>query len=150
MNLCDVNVWLALVLSAHVHHHAVRRWYESVTAASSVLFCRITQQALLQLLTNAAVLAPYGNPPLTNTQAWTVYEQLAASDRVALRTDEPAGLERAWKQYATRDNASPKLWTDAYLAAFAAAAGLRIVTTDVAFQQFTGVQHLVLGNESAR
>lgn len=95
------------------------------------------------------MLAPYGNQPLTNAQAWAVFEQLAADDRVAVRTDEPAGLERAWKEYATRDTASPKLWMDAYLAAFCPTARLRLVTTDAAFHQFAGLQHLVLGSGSA-
>lgn len=38
---------------------------------------------------------------------------------------EPAGIA-----------ASPKLWMDAYLAAFARSAGYTLVTTDAAFTQF--------------
>jgi predicted nucleic acid-binding protein len=33
---------------------------------------------------------------------------------------------------------------DAYLAAFAIMAGLRLVTTDIAFRQFAGLDHLIL------
>lgn len=44
-----------------------------------------------------------------------------------------------------RDPASPKLCTDAYVAAFAAAGGHRMVTTDAAFRQFAGLELLVLG-----
>jgi predicted nucleic acid-binding protein len=33
---------------------------------------------------------------------------------------------------------------DAYLAAFAITAGLRLVTTDTAFRQFAGLDHLIL------
>ena len=137
--LCDVNVWLALVLSAHAHHGAARRWLDSVDVERSVFFCRATQQSLLRLLTNAAVLAPYGNPPLTNDQAWAVYEALAADGRIAMWTDEPPGLEGAWKQFALRPAPSPKLWMDAYLAALARAEGARLVTTDAAFRQFEGL-----------
>lgn len=146
MNLCDVNVWLALTLSQHIHHQTVRRWFESLAEPRSVVFCRATQHALLRLLTNAMVLAPYGDRPLSNAQAWRVYEAFAADDRVVMRTREPAGLEERWRQYAARNTASPKLWMDAYLAAFAAAAGVRIVTTDAAFRQFAGLQHLVLAH----
>lgn len=144
MNLCDANVWLALALSRHVHHRTARRWFQTVAEPGSILFCRATQQTLLRLLTNSSVLAPYGNPPLTNAQAWKAYEAFTADDRVALRIDEPAHLESHWKRLAARDAASPKLWMDAYLAAFAITADLRLVTTDVAFWQFVGLDPLVL------
>ena len=143
-SLCDVNVWLSLSLSKHVHQAAARAWFESVGEARSLLFCRATQQGLLRLLTNAAVLAPYGNRPLTNRAAWSVYEAFLADDRVALRSDEPPGLEPEWKRLALRPAASPKLWMDAYLAAHALAGGLRMVTTDAAFRRFPGLDLLVL------
>lgn len=144
MNLCDANVWLALALSKHVHHSTARRWFDSVAEEGAVLFCRATQQSLLRLLTNASVLAPYGNEALTNAQAWATYEAFAEDDRVALRVEEPLEIESRWKQLAARETASPKLWMDAYLAAFATAAGLRLVTTDHGFRQFSALKPLVL------
>lgn len=144
MNLCDVNVWLALALSGHSHHTAARTWFNALTEPGSAVFCRFTQQALLRLLTNPAVLAPYGNSPLSNAQAWRAYEAFAADDRVGLRVDQPPDLESRWKRFAMRNTASPKLWMDAYLAAFAMGAGLRLVTTDASFQQFTGLRPHVL------
>jgi toxin-antitoxin system PIN domain toxin len=143
--LCDSNVWLALALSKHVHHAAARAWLETLEGLRSALFCRATQQSFLRLLTNAAVLGPYGNPPLTNRQAWGAYEALLADDRIALQTQEPAGLGVRWKQLAVRESASPKLWMDAYLAAFALAGGYRMVTTDSAFKQFRGLDLELLG-----
>jgi toxin-antitoxin system PIN domain toxin len=137
--LCDSSVWLALALSGHAHHAVACQWFAGMEAASSVLFCRATQQTLLRLLTNAAVLGPYGNPPLTNRQAWEAYEALLADDRITLRVEEPRGIEAHWKRFARRDTASPKLWMDAYLAAYALTAGYRMVTTDAAFKQFDGV-----------
>ena len=58
MVLFDSNVWLALALSRHVHHAVAREWFEAVETSSSVYFCRATQQTLLRLFTNAAVLSP--------------------------------------------------------------------------------------------
>ena len=139
MVLCDSNIWLALALSKHVHHSAAREWFEAVEEPASVYFCRATQQTFLRLLTNASVLSPYGNPPLTNRQAWEAYEGLLADDRIVLRAEEPAGLETRWERFASRDTASPKIWMDAYLAAFALAGGYRMVTTDAAFKQFRGL-----------
>jgi toxin-antitoxin system PIN domain toxin len=141
--LCDSNIWLALALSAHTHHEVARDWFDSITDTRAVVFCRATQQSFLRLLTNAAVLRPYGNRPLTNRQAWGAYQALLADDRVAFRSEEPAALEAHWKRLAVRGTASPKIWMDAYLAAFAVAAGYRLVTTDVAFKQFGGL-HLEL------
>lgn len=144
MTLCDSNVWLALVLSEHTHHSAAREWLETVKEPGSLLFCRATQQAVLRLLTTSSVLGLFGNPPLTNHEAWSVYEALLADDRIIYREDEPAGLEPQWKEFALRSTASPKLWMDAYLAAFARAGRYRMVTTDEAFRQFKGLDLLVL------
>ena len=144
MHLCDSNVWLALALSAHVHHSVSRDWFENIDEAGTVLFCRATQQTLLRLLTNAAVLAPYGNEPLTNAEAWAGYEALLADDRIVFRAEEPAGLEPLWRRLAARNTPSPKLWMDAYLSAFALTAGCRMVTTDGAFKQFSGLDLLLL------
>lgn len=107
-------------------------------------FCRATPQAFLRLLTTAAVLRPYGNPPLSNREAWRVYRDLVSDDRIALQADEPVGLERVWVEFGRRATASPKLWMDAYLAAFAHTAGFRLVTTDGAVRQFRGLDLIVL------
>jgi len=149
VDLCDSNVWLALALSTHFHHRAVRDWFEAVSDPGAVLFCRATQQTFLRLLTNAVVLSAYGNPPLTNRQAWDAYQALLADDRVAFRGEEPTGLEALWRRFAVRGAASPKLWMDAYLAAFALAGGYRMVTTDVAFEQFAGLDLGLLGERGA-
>jgi toxin-antitoxin system PIN domain toxin len=145
VDLCDSNVWLALALSMHAHHAAAREWFEAVADPRSVLFCRATQQTFLRLLTNASVLSPYGNPPLTNRQAWEAYQALLADDRIAFRSEEPAGLEAEWRRFAVRETASPKIWMDAYLAAFALAGDCRMVTTDAAFRQFRGLDLELLG-----
>jgi toxin-antitoxin system PIN domain toxin len=142
--LLDSNVWLALTLSGHVHHGAARLWLDRIEEPASVLFCRATQQSFNRLLTNASVLKPYGNPPLTNREAWQAYHDLLDDDRIACRAEEPPGLEVRWEQLAARDTASPKLWMDAYLAAFALAGGHRLATTDAAFRQFPGLALEVL------
>lgn len=143
MDLCDVNIWLALALSGHHHHESARAWLDAVEDPASVLFCRATQQAFLRLLTNSEILGAYGNPPLTNQQAWEAYEAFRADERIAFRADEPPGIEEAWKRFALKGSASPKLWMDAYLAAFALTAGYRLVTNDGAFRQFPGLDLLI-------
>jgi uncharacterized protein len=143
MPLADSNVWLALALSKHVFHSAAREWLGQLSSAETAFFCRSTQQSFLRLLTTAAVLAPYGIPPLSNKAAWSAYEGFLADKRIAW-TEEPHGLQATWKKLAAGPKASPKLWMDAYLAAFAIAGGFQLVTTDQAFKQFKGLDLLVL------
>jgi len=147
MALCDSNVWLALALSEHVHHEVTHGWLKTIEEPASVCFCRATQQSFLRLLTNASVLRPYGNPPLTNRQAWKVYEALLGDDRIVFQAHEPSGLDAKWKQFALRDSASPKMWMDAYLAGFALAGGYTMVTTDDGFKQFRGLDLKLLGKK---
>ena len=144
MILCDSNVWVALALSQHSSHSSTLDWFDNITEAGTLLFCRPTQQAFLRLLTSAAVLAPFGNPPLTNRQAWSVYESLLTDDRIVIQHREPTGLERYWKEFTQRDTSSPRLWMDAYLAAFALAGGYQFVTLDKAFTQFAGLDLVLL------
>jgi toxin-antitoxin system PIN domain toxin len=144
-HLCDINIWLALSLSGHAHHEVSRDWLETIEEPASIQFCRATQQGLLRLLTNTAVLAPYGNQPLTNKEAWAVYEAFVADDRIVLRPDEPSGVGSKWKDLAVQSTTSPKLWMDAYLAAFALAGGCRMVTTDTGFRKFPDLELVLLG-----
>ncbi|MBN9415753.1 MAG: PIN domain-containing protein [Candidatus Eremiobacteraeota bacterium] len=139
MILCDTNVWLALTLSAHQNHPQAVQWLESIQQLQSVWFCRPTQSSLLRLLTSGAVLAPYGIPALSNGAALDLFDRLLQDDRIGLVAAEPPGLEAWWHQYAGVPTASPKLWMDAYLAAFAVSGGYQLVTFDKAFHQFSGL-----------
>jgi uncharacterized protein len=121
----DVNVWLALLLGDHVHRPSARAWWESSTA-ESIVFCRITQVGVLRLLTAAAAM---NGRPLTMQQAWRAYDRLFEDDRVAL-VREPDGMEEQFRNLSSLRSASPKAWTDAYLAAFAARMSATLVTFD--------------------
>lgn len=142
MNLADTNFWLALALSKHQFHTTVRDWFDRQSKAS-VLFCRATQQSLLRLLTTDAVHRPYGNAALSNSGAWKFYRDLRSDHRCGF-AKEPKTIEGQWKAMASRDSASPKLWMDAYLAAFAASGGHGFVTTDEGFKQFTALRLILL------
>ena len=49
---------------------------------------------------------------------------------------EPPGTAELWYRLASRLTASPKVWMDAYLAAFAIRGNLQLVTFDLDFQKF--------------
>ncbi len=145
MILADTNFWLALSLSKHTFHAAARDWFAAQSARRSVLFCRSTQQSFLRLLTTEATTRPYGIPPMTNAGAWELYESLLADRRIAWAPEPAAGsIQSRWKSLAARGASSPKLWMDAYLAAFAMAGGHQFVTTDKAFGQYEGLGPIIL------
>ncbi len=145
MKLVDTNVWLALALSKHASHAAARDWLRKQKQDESILFCRLTQQSFLRLITTSAVLGAYGIPALSNYDAWGVYKTLITDRRVAFRA-EPAGVESGWEKLASQKSASPKLWIDAYLAAFAIAGDFDLVTFDRDFAAFekAGLRLLIL------
>ncbi len=144
MIIPDTNVWIALIVSAHPHHRSVASWFDSIDEPDTVRFCRVTQRSTLRLLTTTAIHAPHGDAPLSNKDAWLVYQQALSDDRIGSLVSEPHGIEPIWQRLSTRGAASPKLWMDSYLAAFAIAAGMTLVTIDKAFRQFRELDlHLI-------
>ena len=89
-------------------------------------FCRVTQHGLLRLLSNPKVM---GNDALTASRAWLLYDSLLKHPRVFL-VPEPGDLEYHWRDATRHQRSGPNFWTDAYLTAFAAAAGMTLVTFD--------------------
>jgi hypothetical protein len=73
---------------------------------------------------------------VTLAEAWTLYDRLLADPRVSF-TEEPLGIEASWPRYTSQRRFSPKVWSDAYLAAFVQHAGSELVTFDQGFGQFT-------------
>ena len=131
-HLCDSNVILALAVEQHIHHASAATWFAALTEADTALFCRATRISFLRLLTQK--IAP-DFVPLTNSAAWAALDQLMADDAMGFAS-EPHELDFVWRQLAESDVSSPKLWMDAYLAAFAIAGGLRMVTLDKDFLNF--------------
>jgi toxin-antitoxin system PIN domain toxin len=126
----DINVWVALTHGAHVHHLVAHDWFESLDGDPHLCFCRFTQLGLLRLLTAEAVM---GDDVLQQPQAWAVYDRWLRDERVSVLS-EPPGLDPAFRALTRQRQAAPKAWADAYLAAFAEAAQITLVTFDRAFR----------------
>jgi toxin-antitoxin system PIN domain toxin len=142
--LPDVNVWFALMQIRHQHHGTAQNWMQSIAGPDRICFCRPTQQGIFRLSTTNAVMQQYGVGPVPNTTAWHNCERWLTDPLITFE-HEPMGLDPIWKKLAAVRTASPKLWMDAYLAAFAMAGGYSLVTTDQAFKQFKGLDLAVLG-----
>jgi toxin-antitoxin system PIN domain toxin len=123
--LPDVNVWLALASRRHIHAPICAAWLNSIEGGE-VAFCRVTQMGLLRLLTNESVM---GLDVLSSRDAWRAYRTMLADERVQF-APEPFALEEEWRKMTAQDRPAPKIWTDAYLAAFARASGMQLVTLD--------------------
>jgi uncharacterized protein len=119
-------VWLALVHEIHPHHAAVSTWSESLAGDTIVYFCRFTQLGLLRLLTNQSAMR---TDVLTQAQAWQAFDAILA-DPGNQMIDEPVGIEPLFRKETSSNEASTKQWADGYLAAFAMAAGIELVTLD--------------------
>ena len=135
MYLPDVNLWLALSFEAHVHHPRALRWFDRA-APDSCAFCRQSQSGFLRLATNPAV---FDSGSVSLPRAWSLYDELLSDERVQY-TPEPPGLESVWRRYTEPHPHSHRVWSDAYLAAFAAAAGLTLVSFDRGMEKFPEVE----------
>lgn len=140
--LADVNVWLATLLEPHPHHAAAVAWWRDdiLSAAGRVFFCRITQLSLLRLLCNRAVM---GSARRTPDGAWADYGILLSQAVVGFH-DEPDGLGTDLHELTAGTRSSPGSWNDAYLAAFARRAELRLATFDRGFRRFRLGSFLIL------
>lgn len=132
-SLLDSNVWVAAVFTAHDFHTPSMTVLRLATPAQPILFCRATEQSFLRLVTASRMLARYGAEGMTNRHALASLVNLKARPGVEYR-DEPPGTVALWHRLAALDTASPKVWMDAYLAAFAITGGLEFVTLDRDFQ----------------
>jgi uncharacterized protein len=134
----DVNVWFALSVADHPHHASALTWWEKQSSLAG--FCLLTQLGLLRLLTTASAM---GGLPLTNAEAWAVYDSLLADSRVRVFPELPA-LDDRFRTLSALRQPSPKVWVDAYLAAHAAANEATLVTFDQAFTSY-GIDCRILG-----
>lgn len=72
---------------------------------------------------------------MTNAAALRAYDDLVAHPAIAYRS-EPQNHSAIWPRIAGQSMSSPKIWMDAYLAAFAMAGDLVLVTTDHDFAAY--------------
>src|SRR5262249_7611291 len=106
------------------HRRAAQAWWDASEAP--IAFTRFTQVGVLRLLTTAAVM---DGKPLNMLEAWSVHDRLY-EDHPGMVVAEPNWVEAAFREYTTGGAASPKVWADAWLLAFARLAEGTVVTFD--------------------
>jgi uncharacterized protein len=137
-DLLDVNVWLALAIEEHPHHAAAARYWKS-RAGQVSFFCRLSAMSFVRLLSHPKLMA---GKPLTLAKAWGLYRRFTALPGVALLA-EPDGLDSDLEGLVVPKLPS-RLFTDAYFAALARKAHVRLVTFDRDFERFDRVALLRL------
>jgi toxin-antitoxin system PIN domain toxin len=129
LNFLDANVWLALLWSRHVHSEKARAWFEAANE-EEFLYCRFTQITVLRLLTTVEIM---GKDARNNSEAWALWDRISGDSRIMF-VAEPDELDKEFRTRSRMNTSSPKVWADAYLLAFAATAGLKLVTFDRALK----------------
>jgi hypothetical protein len=134
----DINLWLAIVVERHVCNGPASAWWNQ-DQSDAIGFCRFTQLGLLRHLTNRATMK---GDPLTNRQAWNIFETLTSDARVRFFPEWPA-LDGLFKSHSDVNQAATNVWGDAYLAAYAAVNEATLVTFDKGFAKYP-VKTLIL------
>lgn len=134
-SLLDSNLWIAALFTAHPFHPEAQALLQAAKPSRPAVFCRSTQQSFLRLASTPTLLKAYGAEGRTNQDASAALKALLALPQICER-DEAPGVVPLWRRLAARPTASPKVWMDAYLAAFAITGGLRLVTLDHDFTQY--------------
>lgn len=134
----DLNVWLALSDSGHVHSESAWKWLEATPRDRKLIFSRYTQIGLLRLLTNGSVM---GDQALTLRRAWSIYDRWLEDPRVEFYP-EPRNLDAEFRRitepFAARQ--ASKAIGDCFLLAYAKELGATLVTFDRALHEFARKQ----------
>jgi uncharacterized protein len=131
----DINVWVALTYGSHRQHVIAASWFDRLMSQTAG-FCRLTQLSFLRLLTHPAIMQ---DEVKTQREAWKVYDQLCDDSRVTFYPErDPDAVENEFRGLTATAQFAPQQWPDAYLAAFARAEDLILVTFDRALSKLAG------------
>ena len=129
----DLNVWLALSDSGHIHSTGAWKWMKMLPDDAQLIFCRYTQIGLLRLLTNTTIM---GDQTLTLRKGWGVYDRWLEDPRVEFYP-EPRNLDAAFREitqpFAAKQ--ASKTVGDCFLLAYATELQAALVTFDRALHR---------------
>jgi toxin-antitoxin system PIN domain toxin len=134
--IADANVLFALLVREHVAHDVARQWWEA-RVDGSVGLSLIARLAVLRLLTNRVAM---NEAPITPTEALKAWQQLADDPRCFRVDVEPTSHEASFATLVRGRQATPNLWSDAWLAALAQSLDHELTTFDRGFRSFKGLK----------
>jgi len=144
--IVDTSVWIAGSFESHPYFPVANSFLAGPQRADTVWLARVVENSFLRLLTTAALCRGYDSPMISNSQAVEILGKWRSLPHIRCIDAEPEGTRELWLELAAIPSASPKVWMDAYLAAFAIRAGLPFATLDADFLRFqaAGLQLLLL------
>jgi len=132
----DTNVWIAFYFSGHPHHSIASDFIRKRSAEDPATMARAVEHSFLRLLTTAVICRGYDSPVIDNDKAADILGKWHSLPHIRCLDTEPEGTRALWLELAAIPSASPKVWMDAYLAAFAIRADLPFATLDADFRRF--------------
>lgn len=133
--LADVNFLIALLDIRHEHSVRAVSWLKATWQRHSIVNCRVAQMGAIRLLTRPPIM---GAGVLSGAEAWGYLIKLFEDDRFIFAT-EPAGFESSRQTICEWTPKGSSAGTDSYLAAFALAGNLSVVTFDGGMNRFPGL-----------
>ncbi len=130
--LVDVNVVFALLVERHVHHAAAWKWWRK-RGEETVGLCLPVRLGVLRLLTNARAMEGAAVSPSEALNAWERFEE---DPRTFAVPDQGRAQELCFRRFVEGRDASPNLWTDAWIAALAESAEIGLTSFDSGFRTF--------------
>lgn len=140
IDLPDVNVWVAFSAPNHVGRRRAEEYWRA-EAADHAVFNAITMLGFVRVCSRAPI---FDGAVLSPAESWSIYLGWRARSEVTYLR-EPARCNLVLHRLLGKGIVSAATWTDAYLAAFAIAGGLRLVSFDGDFRRFPGLNFLYLG-----
>jgi len=135
-SLVDVNVVFALLVERHVHHEIAWKWWRKRTEETVGLSLPV-RMGVLRLLTNSRAMEGTAVSPAEALGAWDRFEE---DPRTFWVPDQGRAHELSFRRFVDARDASPNLWTDAWLAALAESAEIGLTSFDAGFR-FYGLKH---------
>ena len=134
--IADANVLFPLLVDRHAANASAWRWWEQ-QSDGSVGLCLLMHLAVLRLLTNRTAM---NGAPIAPAAALKAWKQLADDPRCFSVDAEPVSHEARFVQLVSGREATPNLWTDAWLAALAQSLDYELATFDRGFRSFKGLR----------
>ena len=131
-SLVDVNVVFAILVENHAHHSTAWRWWRKRDEKSVALSLPV-RLGILRLLTNKAAMEGSPVSPEEALNAWDKFEE---DPRTLWLPEAHQTLEIHFRCFVKNRQASPNLWTDAWLAALAEASAIGLTSFDTGFRLF--------------
>ncbi len=144
--LFDVNLWVALTFGGHRYHATAKNVIERCSGDFPAFFCEATERSWLRLITIPAIQQSCDAEILTNEMALKFRAIWKKDSKICFLHEEPEEIRELWYRFAGIPSPSPKVWMDAYLAAFAILGNFEMVTLDRDFCKYEkqGLQLTIL------